>query len=253
MIENLPSYVSDAFILTTFLTVGFLFYAVRQTVSNTTAAKILFALVPLWLIFQAALASSGFYLSVDVFPPRLPFLAVIPAIVLIILLFIFARKVFISRLPLKTLTLLHLIRIPVEIVLLWLFQNGQVPQLMTFEGRNFDIFAGISAPFVAYLTFTRRTLSLQFLMVWNIICLALLLNIVINAVLSAPFPFQKFAFDQPNIGVFYYPFMWLPSFIVPVILFGHLVSIRKILKGISEYRKNKVKVPEHSNRKEINL
>nr|MBA3694829.1 hypothetical protein [Acidobacteriota bacterium] len=86
MIENLPSYVSIAFILTTFLTVGFLFYAFRQTVFDTTAAKILFALVPLWLIFQAALASSGFYLLVDVFPPRLPLFAVIPALVLIILL-----------------------------------------------------------------------------------------------------------------------------------------------------------------------
>ncbi len=78
MIENLPGYVSISFVLTTFLTVGFLFYAIRQTVFNTTAAKILFVLVPLWLIFQAALASSGFYLSVDAFPPRLPFFAIFP-------------------------------------------------------------------------------------------------------------------------------------------------------------------------------
>ncbi len=124
MIENLPGYVSITFILTTFLTVGFLFYAFRQTVSDTIAAKILFALVPLWLVIQAVLALNGFYLSVDGFPPRLPFFAVIPALVLITLLFIFARKDFISRLPLKMLTLIHVIRIPVEIILLWLFQNG---------------------------------------------------------------------------------------------------------------------------------
>ncbi len=225
MIENLPSYVSIAFILTTFLTVGFLFYAFRQTVSDTTAAKILFALVPFWLVFQAALASSRFYLSVDVFPPRLPFLAVIPAIVLIILLFIFARKDFISRLSLKTLTLLHVIRIPVEIVLLWLFQNGQVPQLMTFEGRNFDILSGLTAPIITWLAFRNGKTNRPLLIAWNIFALLLLINIVANAVLSIPSPFQQLAFEQPNRAVLYFPFVWLPSVVVPVVLFCHLASL----------------------------
>jgi len=47
MIENLPGYISIIFILTTFLTVGFLFYAIRQKTSNTLAAKILLVIVPL--------------------------------------------------------------------------------------------------------------------------------------------------------------------------------------------------------------
>jgi hypothetical protein len=228
MIENLPGYVSIAFILTTFLTVGFLFYAVRQIVSDTTAAKILFALVPLWLIFQAALASSGFYLLVDVFPPRLPLFAVIPALVLIILLFIFARKDFISRIPLKTLTLLHVIRIPVEIVLLWLFQNGQVPQLMTFEGRNFDILSGLTAPIIAWLAFRNGKTNRPLLIAWNIFALLLLINIVANAVLSIPSPFQQLAFEQPNRAVLNFPFVWLPSVVVPVVLFCHLASLNKL-------------------------
>jgi len=228
MIENLPSYVSIAFILTTFLTVGFLFYAVRKTVSDTTAAKILFALIPFWLIFQAALASSGFYLSVEAFPPRLPFFAVIPALVLIILLFIFARKDFISRLPLKMLTLIHVIRIPVEIVLLWLFQNGQVPQLMTFEGRNFDILSGLTAPIITWLAFRNGKTNRPLLIAWNIFALLLLINIVANAVLSIPSPFQQLAFEQPNRAVLYFPFVWLPSVVVPVVLFCHLASLNKL-------------------------
>jgi hypothetical protein len=65
--------------------------------------------------------------------------------------------------------------------------------------------------------------------VWNFICLGLLLNIVINAILAAPFPFQQFAFDQPNRGVLYFPFIWLPGFIVPAVLLSHLVNIRQLL------------------------
>jgi hypothetical protein len=68
------------------------------------------------------------------------------------------------------------------------------------------------------------------ILVWNFICLALLANIVINALLSTPFPFQQFAFDQPNIAILYFPFNWLPTFIVPVVLFGHLLSIRRLMK-----------------------
>jgi hypothetical protein len=67
------------------------------------------------------------------------------------------------------------------------------------------------------------------LLAWNFACLLLLANIVLTAILSAPFDFQKFGFDQPNIALFYFPFIWLPCFIVPVALFAHLVSIRKLI------------------------
>jgi hypothetical protein len=138
-----------------------------------------------------------------------------------------------DSLPLKLLTYLNVVRILVELVLYALFVFKAIPELMTFEGRNFDILAGISAPFVAYFGFTRLRIGRKALLAWNIICLGLLLNIVVNALLSAPSPVQRFAFEQPNIAILYFPFSWLPAFIVPVVLFGHLVSIRQL------YRQNK--------------
>jgi hypothetical protein len=122
------------------------------------------------------------------------------------------------------------IRIPVELVLFWLFSYKTIPQLMTFEGRNFDILSGISALLVYYFGFIKKSLDKKFILAWNFICLALLANIVINAFLSAPFPFQKFAFDQPNIAILYFPFVWLPVLVVPLVLFSHLVAIRKLWK-----------------------
>jgi hypothetical protein len=224
MIENLPGYVSILFILTTFLTVGIFLHAVKRGDFNSAAAKILSFLLPFWLIFQAGLAFTGFYLKTDSLPPRLPFFAILPALLLIIALFIFARKDFIQRLPLKILTILHVIRIPVEMVLLWLFQAGQIPQLMTFEGRNFDILSGFTAHLIYWLAFRGDTNRLL-LIIWNFMALGLLINIVANAFLSFPFSFQQFAFDQPNRAVLYFPFVWLPSVIVPVVLFCHLASL----------------------------
>jgi hypothetical protein len=101
---------------------------------------------------------------------------------------------------------------------------------MTFEGRNFDILAGITAPIIAYFSLKKVKLSRNVVLVWNIICLGLLINIVVNGFLSAPSPLQQLAFDQPNIAILNFPFSWLPTFIVPLVLFGHLVSIRQLLK-----------------------
>lgn len=225
MIENLPQSVSILFIVTTFLAVGIFIYAVKRGAFASTATKILNFLIPFWLFFQAVLALGGFYLKTDAMPPRLPLFGILPTLLTIILLFVFARKDFISRLPLKTLTVLSGIRIPVEIVLLWLFQAGQVPQLMTFEGRNFDILSGITAPLVAWLAFRGGKINRPLLIIWNLVALGLLINVVVHAVLSFPLPFQQLAFEQPNRAVLYFPFVWLPTVVVPVVLFCHLASL----------------------------
>lgn len=225
MIENLPGYVSIVFILTTLLTVGIFLYAFKREAFSSIAAKVLSFLIPFWLIFQASLALAGFYLKIDALPPRLPLFAVLPAFFTIILLIVFARRSFVSRLRLKTLTILHIIRVPVELVLLGLFQAGQIPQLMTFEGRNFDILSGLTAPLIYWLAFRGGAANRSLLIVWNLFALGLLINIVVNAFLSFPFSFQQFAFDQPNRAVLYFPFVWLPSVIVPIVLFCHLASL----------------------------
>jgi hypothetical protein len=101
---------------------------------------------------------------------------------------------------------------------------------MTFEGTNFDLFSGITAPIVAYLEF-RTTTNKRLLFAWNILCLLLLLNVVITAVFALPSPFQKLAFEQPNIAVLYFPFNLLPTVVVPTVLLGHLVAIRQLTKN----------------------
>lgn len=155
--------------------------------------------------------------------------AVGPALIIILLYFLLFRSSFIERLSIRVLTLLHIVRVPVELVLLWLFQAGAIPRAMTFEGLNFDILSGISAPLIFWLAFRRGQTNKPLLVVWNIAALALLLNIVIVALLSFPSPMQRVGFDQPNMGVTYFPFIWLPALIVPIVLFSHLAALWQLL------------------------
>jgi hypothetical protein len=221
--ENLPTYISIVFVVTTLLTV-FIFYK-----ASHYSATILIVLLS-WLTLQGVIGISGFYTIEDSVPPRFVFL-LIPALLGTIILFSTAKgRKFIDNLDQKTLTILHIIRVPVELVLFWLFLNKTVPQLMTFEGRNFDVLSGLTAPLIYYFGFVKHKISPKVILAWNIICLGLLLNIVINAILSAPLPFQKFAFDQPNIAILYFPFIWLPCCVVPLVLFSHLAAIRSLTR-----------------------
>lgn len=224
--EHLPFYVSLLFFFTVLLTLWFLYKATNH---SKTAILIAFG----WLSLQGVLGYAGFYRNTDAFPPRLIFLLGPPLILIMVLFLLPKGRKIINRMIPAWLTWLHVVRIPIEFVLYWLYIHGQIPELMTFEGRNFDIVSGISAPFIAYLWFHKNYTKKTFLVLWNLGALLLLFSIVINAIFAAPFPFQLQAFEQPNVGVLYFPFIWLPAFIVPVVLFAHLVTLRILLKGES--------------------
>ncbi len=226
LMENLPIYISIVFILTTFLTVGLFYRAANNS-------KITLAVLLLWLTVQTMVSLSGFYTITNNFPPRF-ILLVLPTLLFIIALFATAKgRQYIDSLDAGRLTLVHIVRIPVELVLLWLCIHKMVPQLMTFEGRNFDILSGLTAPVIFYFGFVKKQINKNLILLWNFLCIGLLFNIVINAVLSAPFPFQQFGFDQPDIAVLYFPFVWLPCCVVPLVLFSHLATIRQLLrKGV---------------------
>ncbi len=219
--ETIPLALSTAFVLVTAATV-YLFYRASGE------SKISLLLLLAWLLVQFVLTSTGFYENTTSLPPRLGF-ALVPTVLLIAVLFLTKKgKQYSDSLDLKTLTLLHVVRIPVELVLWGLFIYNAVPEIMTFEGRNLDVLSGISAPLLWYFGFANGQPRRKLLLAWNIACLALLVNIVTIAILAAPYSFQQLAFDQPNIGVLLFPFIWLPACVVPLVLFSHLVAIRRL-------------------------
>lgn len=232
--DNLPAYISVTFGLTTIATLLLFTWTIKHANTEETQRKstLIFVGLAVWLGLQAFITGKNIYsANTNSFPPKIMLIGILPALLVIVLLFATAKgRQFIDSLPLKNLTYVNIVRVPVEIVLLWLFLHKAVPKLMTFEGRNFDILAGLTAPIVAYLAFTKQTIGRTGLLIWNIICLGLLLNIVLNALFSVPSPAQKFAFDQPNIAILYFPFSWLPTFVVPIVLLGHLVSIRQLAR-----------------------
>jgi len=199
--------------------------------SKNRAAKITAAIL-VWIILQLILTNSGLYIQhMSEMPPKIIVFGVIPIVALFLLMFKNNQtKRFIDSLPLDRVTGIHLVRIIVEIGLYYVHIGQKIPKIMTFAGQNFDILAGLTAPIIIYLSLNKKKLSNTFILAWNIISLGLLFYIILLAFLSAPSPLQQLAFDQPNIAIFMTPYSLLPTFIVPMVIFMHLVSIRQLTK-----------------------
>lgn len=223
------------FIATSLLTLYLFFRVVKN--SNTAKperrATFIVLAILIWMSIQFILAWKGVYSGhKDALPPMIARFGILPALLFIFSLFLTKKgRRFMDNLPLKEITYLNIVRIPVELVLYVLAGAGYIAAEMSFEGWNFDILAGITAPFIAYFGFVKGKINRKWLLVWNIISLLLLLFIVVISTLSAPSSFQMIFYESKHaFALFDFPYVWLPTCIVPIVLFGHLVSIRQLLK-----------------------
>lgn len=218
-----------AFIWISILVFYFLIRSLRPEGAGKKKRWIAGMSISAWLGFTALLALKGVFQDFHTILPRL-FIILAP-LLLLILLFSFRTRNLDSIFNMEMFMWIHLLRVFVEIVLFGLYLDKQIPEIMTFSGFNFDILSGLTAPVIWWLYYRKKYIGKKTLLAWNIASLLLLVNIVTVAVLSTPTSFQKFGLDQPNVAVAFFPFIWLPCFVVPAVLFSHLVSIRILLKS----------------------
>jgi len=156
----------------------------------------------------------------------MPVLA-IPMIAILGFTFSKAGKEILLQIPAENIIRLQSFRFFVELLLWALFIENVAPVQMTFEGRNFDVLSGITAPIVALLL-AKGKISKSVLVAWNIACLALLVNIVSVAILSMPTPLRVFMNEPSNTNVTQFPVSWLPGLLVPLAYGLHFLSLRKL-------------------------
>ena len=177
-----------------------------------------------WLILIGSFSLTGFFQNTNTVPPR--FLIVLIGTIIFI---VFLYKRLKTVIDYRKAMIVHALRIPVEITLYFLFLQNQVPEIMTLKGLNYDIIIGISALIFLILSqLFKINLRIKTFLIWNIIGLLFLMNIVVIAIISAPLPIQQLSFEQPNIAVLSFPYILLPSFIVPIVILTHIISLKQL-------------------------
>lgn len=190
--------------------------------------KTVFLTLLFWIGFQSVLAIKGFYLDTMSLPPRPALMIAPPLLLLFALLSLRNGRAFLRSLDLKMLTWLHVVRVPVEVMLWLLYIDHLLPIDLTFEGANWDIVMGLTAPMMVYLYFQKKQINRHVLLGWNIISIFLLGNVVVRGILSVESPFQQFGFEQPNVAMLHFPFNFLPALIVPLVLYANIAAIMQL-------------------------
>jgi hypothetical protein len=192
-----------------------------------------------WLGIPAVLASRGALDRYSPLPARgLVLIGLLTIGTVILALSPFGLRI-VAGVPLAGLVAYQVFRVPVEWVLHELYSQGAIPVQMTYAGRNFDIVTGVLAAVLAFRLWTGHR-GVWLVAAWNVIGLALLVNIVSIAVLSTPAPFRYFMNDPPNLLPSTFPYVWFPSFLVQAALFGHLLVFKAIRRPAPAERERAV-------------
>lgn len=221
------------------LTVVFLFFLMKvlrsgidrtswDALSKKRVFKLILGTILVWFVFVAIWSATGAMGNFENFPFNFAPVLIVP-LVTIVLLVIFSKGLaqILAQIPPDRIIVLQNFRVFVEFLLWLLFVASMLPEHMSFEGRNFDILAGLTAPFVAW-ALRKNKISKTVVILWNFACLGLLVNIVTIAFLSTPSPIRMF-FEEPSSKVVaLFPISFLPGFLVPLAYTLHFFSLKQL-------------------------
>jgi len=182
-----------------------------------------------WITLLTILSLSGFFADFSALPPRVGLALILPLPIVLYIALSPAGARLLQNTPPHWLVYLQTFRIGVELVLWLSFWKGLIPVQMSFEGRNFDVLSGLLALPVGYYCLVKKKGPRWILPLYNIAGLLLLLNIIIIAVLSMPTPLRYFHNEPANTAVGHFPFIFLPTLLVPLAYTLHIFSLRQYI------------------------
>lgn len=178
-----------------------------------------------WLVITGVLGFSAALHDFSRIPPRFPLLFVASFVVVYFGSYFSGPQALLEKPGLAWLIGLQVFRVAVELFLFLGHRAGFVPVQMTMEGRNFDVITGLTALPMAWLV-AKKLAPRWSIYAWNTMGLALLLNVVLIAVLSMPTPLRRFHDEPANTFVTYFPYVWLPLYLVQMAWMSHLLIYR---------------------------
>lgn len=184
----------------------------------------------LWVIYLSIMVSAGAFKELKS-PPSILLFIILPAFTIITIFHLVRRALpLIDGFSLSAVIGMQSFRIFVELLIWGVYTKGLVPKEVTFEGWNFDILAGLSAPLIAWLWHKKR-MARGLVLAWNVVCLLLLANVVVifNTLVMKP---QLWGYDSPPIqpGFTTVPYLYIAAVFMPLAMFLHILAIRKCLR-----------------------
>lgn len=183
-----------------------------------------------WSALTSMLAISGSLAGFESGQPRIPILVLTQLVFVVWLAWFSGWSGSLAQISQTSLIGLQCFRIPVEFLLAELADRKLLAIEMTFRGGNFDILVGATAVMLAIWLQRDGEDSLRPVVLgWNLMGLCLLTTVLVQGILSVPYPFQLLYLSVPTFIVASFPVVWFLTVLVPIAYLLHVVSIRRCL------------------------
>ena len=192
--------------------------------TKNLAIAVLFGMF--WISYVAAIVMTGWLDDLSL-PPKFPLLIIAPFILFLVFFYRSQRKSqVISNIPHKWLIIFHTFRILVEVMLYFTFIEGVIPESATFDGNNFDIIMGISAPIVALTIYRNLQKNRRLAAAWNVLGILMILVVAVTIGTSMYAP-QLWGSETTLVSMEFveYPYFLIASLIAPGAIFVHVISL----------------------------
>lgn len=190
--------------------------------------KILTFILPflIWYIYLFLIERSGILLSMEM-PPKFPLLIFSPFVIFLIIFYFRNRKnKSVQAIPIKWPIYFQSFRVFVELLILYTFFSGIIPKSASFEGYNYDILMGLTAPIVALLVYRTNNLKKRVAYFWNMVGIIMILWVGFIIASSLYFPtIWGGAESLVSDDFLKFPYLLLPAFLAPMGIFMHVIAL----------------------------
>jgi hypothetical protein len=182
-----------------------------------------------WGVLAFVLAREGaFATTSDSTVPFIAFGIAVPVAAGVYLLRVPAVRRAIDRIPLSWLVGVQFYRV-LGALFLVAYARDEMPGEFALPAGIGDVLVGLAAVAVAYLVATRGSERAPMaVLAWCALGIADLVLAVGTGFLSAPSILQQLALDEPNTAITRYPFVLIPTFVVPVSIVLHVYVIARL-------------------------
>jgi len=181
-----------------------------------------------WFTVAVALAVLGVYHVAGDRLPTIEFGIMAPILIGVLLIW---RSSILSRvvdiLPRHWVIAVQFYRVE-GVTFLILYASGLLPGVFALPAGAGDVATGLMALIIAIGATRHGELRSRTVLLWNVFGIADLIIALTTGFLSSPSPLQRFAFDHPNQLISMFPFVLIPTFLVPLAILLHIISLRQL-------------------------
>jgi hypothetical protein len=189
------------------------------------------AVVVGWAALAIVLARAGVWETTPddlLRPPNIAFAIAVPTILGSLLVRSQTFMRWIRRVPLHVLVGVQFYRVA-GVLFLIAYAQGDMPAEFALPAGIGDVLVGLAAVSVAVVLRKRGEQHARpMVLTWCAFGILDLVVAVATGFLSAPSPLQQLAFDDPNAAIVSYPFVLIPTFLVPVSIMLHVYVIARL-------------------------